>query len=175
MSPTLVRRRVGSYPDSMTGLTRITFDPSDYVSATMFGDPVTQFIDLQELDAAGTVIGTSPVFIVPPASFFATGRTVLTVRGTAPGVAGHAGGFPPPGTGRFVLPKFSDEVTVYNTHAADPLYVAFGEGRQESTITVAAASRTFTEAGAWNMFIRGDGGDAPTFEITFAIVNGLSQ
>ena len=170
-SPSLVRGGVGSYPDSMRGLTRVSFNPNDYASATMNGDTATQYITVQELDAAGGVLSTSPVLVVPPATFFATGRATLTLTGVPVTVAAGAAGFPPTGAGRLLLPMFSDEVTIYNTGGND-MFVSLGAGRQELTVP-SAAQRSFTEAGAWDLWIRST--VATTFESTFSIVNGLQS
>jgi len=172
-SPSLVRAGFGSYPDSMRGLTRVSFNPNDYASATMNGDTATQYLTVSELDAAGTVLSTSPVLVVPPANFFATGRATLIVSGTTVGVAAGPDGFPPPGSGRMLLPLFADEVTFYET-GSNPMFVALGEGTQELTVP-AGQSRTFTEAGAWNIYLRGDAAATATFEASFSVVNGLQS
>lgn len=170
-SPTLRRNGLGRVAESIKGQTRVVFDPNDYASASMLGDTMTQYIVVEELDVAGATLSVSPVLVVPPANFFATGRAAMVVKGTANAVAGIATGFPPPGASRLLLPKFSDEFTIYNV-GADPVYLALGEGAQEITIPV-SDSRSFIEAGAWDIWIRGDLGDTPVFEAVFAIVNGL--
>ena len=172
-SPSLVRAGVGSYPESMRGLTRVSFNPNDYASGTMNGDTATQYLTVQELDATGTVLSTSPVLVVPPANFFATGRATLILQGTTVAVAAGPDGFPPPGAGRMMLPLFADEVTFYEM-GANPMFVALGEGTQELTVP-ASGSRTFTEAGAWNLYLRGGAGAAANFEATFSVVNGLQS
>jgi hypothetical protein len=173
-SPTLMRKRIGTYPDSMTRLTRVSFDPDDYASATMNGDSVMQYIVVSELDVAGNTLSTSPVLIVPPTNFFATGRATLVVQGTAAATAAGTNGFPPSNGPRALLPMFSDEVTFYNTDDTQDLFVSFGQGRQELTVPQ-GASRTFTEAGAWNLWLRGPAGGATDFEATFSVVNGLQS
>jgi hypothetical protein len=170
-SPTLRRDGLGRVAESTQGQTRVVFDPNDYASATMLGDTMTQYIIVEELDVAGAVLSASPVLVVPPANFFATGRAAMIVKGTANAVAGVATGFPPPGASRLLLPKFSDEFTIHNV-GTDPVYLALGAGGQEITIP-ASGSRSFIEAGAWDIWIRGDAGDTPVFEAVFAIVNGL--
>lgn len=173
-SPTLTRKRIGTYPDSMTGLTRVSFDPDDYSSATMNGDATMQYLVVQELDIVGNILSTSPVLIVPPTNFFATGRATLVVQGSATAVAAGTDGLPPSNGSRALLPMFSDEVTFYNTDATQDLFVSFGQGRQELTVPQ-GGSRTFTEAGAWDLWLRGPPGGAADFEATFSVVNGLQS
>ena len=172
-SPSLVRGGVGSYPDSMRGLTRFSFNPNDYASATMNGDTAMQYLTVSELDAAGTTLSTSPVFVVPPANCFATGRATLVLRGTTLAVAAGPDGFPPPGAGRVLLPLFADEVTFYETGTNDK-FEALGDGHPEITVPT-GESRQLTEAGAWNLFIRGNAAAAATFEATISMVNGLQS
>lgn len=170
-SPTLVRDGQGSYPDSMRGLTRVAFNPNDYASATMNGDSATQYITVQELDGRGNALSTSPVLVVPPATFFATGRATLTLTGIPVVTPAGPDGFPPPTAGRLLLPMFSDECTIYNTGGND-MFVSLGDGRQELTVP-ASGQRSFTESGAWNLWVRS--AVATTFESTFSIVNGLQS
>ena len=170
-SPTLLRDGLGRVAESIKGQTRVVFDPNDYASATMLGDTMTQYIIVEELDVAGAVLSASPVLVIPPANFFATGRSAMVVKGTANAVAGVSTGFPPPGASRLLLPKFSDEFTIHNV-GSDPVFFALGEGEQEITIP-ASGSRSFIEAGAWDLWFRGNAGDTPVFEAMFAIVNGL--
>jgi len=172
-SPSLVRGGVGWYPDSMQGLTRFSFDPTDYASATMNGDTAMQYLTVTELDAAGNDLSTSPVLVVPPSNFFATGRATLVLKGTTLAVADGPDGFPPPGSGRVLLPLFADEVTFYET-GSNPMFVALGEGTPEFTVPT-GESRQLTEAGAWNLFIRGGTGAAADFEATISMVNGLQS
>ena len=171
-SPSLVRGGVGSYPDSMAGLTRVSFNPNDYASATMNGDTAMQYIVVDEVDAAGTTLSSSPVVVIPPSNFFATGRATLVLKGTTLATAAGPDGFPPPGAGRVLLPLFADEVTFYCT--TNDLFVALGEGMQELTVP-AGQSRQLTEAGAWNLYMRGDTGSAADFEATISLVNGLQS
>lgn len=172
-SPSLVRGGVGSYPDSMRGLTRFSFNPNDYASVTMNGDTAMQYLTVEEFDAAGNSLSLSPVLVVPPSVFFATGRATLILKGTTPAVAAGPDGFPPPGAGRLLLPLFADEVTFYET-GANPMFVALGEGTPEFTVPT-GESRQLTEAGAWNLFMRGDAAAAATFEATISLVNGLQS
>jgi hypothetical protein len=172
-SRSLVKGGVGSYPDSMRGLTRFSFNPNDYASATMNGDTAMQYLTVEELDAAGNSLSTSPIFVVPPSVFFATGRATLILKGTTPATAAGPDGFPPPGAGRVLLPLFADEVTFYETGAND-MFVALGEGTPEFTVPT-GESRQLTEAGAWNLFIRGDAAAPATFEATISLVNGLQS
>jgi hypothetical protein len=169
-SPTLQRSRVNFVGESNRGLTRVSYDPKDYVSATIPGDSDISFVRIAPVDNAGTTLPEGPILIVPPPEFFTAGRQSLTLNGTAPNVAGQANLLPPSGTMLVDLPKFAKDITIHNDGGA-PLAVSFGFGRQEFLIPN-GLSETFKETGASLLSLRGDGGTA-AFRATFALVNGL--
>jgi hypothetical protein len=169
-SPTLQRNRINMVGETNRGLTRVSYDPKDYVSATVPGDSDISFVRVAPTDHAGILLPEGPILVVPPPGFFVAGRANLTLNGTAPSVTGLPTLLPPPGTMLVDLPKFATEITIHNDGAA-PLAVAFGFGRQEFLIAP-STSKTFPETGASLVSLRGEGGPAE-FRATFALVNGL--
>lgn len=169
-SPTLLRSRVNLVGETNRGLIRASYDPKDYASATVPGDPDISFVRVAEIDNAGTVLPEGPILVVTPPGFFTSGRANLTLNGTAPAVAGLPNNLPPQDSMWVDLPKFSTDITVHND-GGSPLAVSFGTGRQELLIP-AGEAKLFPESGASIVSLRGDGG-ATAFRATFALVNGL--
>jgi len=173
-SPILQRNRINLVGESNRGLTRVTYDPRDYAAVTIPGDTDISFVRVTETDNAGTVLPEGPILVVPPPAFFLAGRAQLNLNGTAPSVAGLANNLPPDGAMWVDLPKFANEVVVYNDSGATDLYVSFGIGRQEILVPFAAGANSvaFRETGATMISFRGDGG-AVVFRAMISEVNGL--
>ena len=169
-SDTLQRNRVNLVGETHRGLTRGSYAPKDYASATIPGDSDISFVRIADVDNAGTVLPEGPILVVTPPGFFTAGRTSLTLNGTAPDVSGLANDLPPVDSMWVDLPKFATDVTIDNDGAA-PLAVSFGVGRQEFLIP-SGETKTFPQSGASLVSFRGEGGTA-TFRATFALVNGL--
>jgi hypothetical protein len=174
-SPTLRRNRVNLVGERSYGLTRASYDPVDYASATIPGDNLISFLRVAEVDNAGTTLPEGPILVIPPPAFFVAGRANLTLNGTAPDVAGLANDIPPLEEGStgamwIDIPKFATAITFHNDGAA-PLAVAFGHGRQEFLIPPGEV-KTFPQSGVSLVGLRGEGG-ATAFRATLALVNGL--
>jgi hypothetical protein len=169
-SRTLKRNGINFVQETNRGLTRVTYDPVDYASATVPGDTDISFVRIAEVDGAGTVLPEGPILVVPPPGFFAFGRAVLNLNGTAPDVAGRANNLPPADAMRVDLPKLADEVTIFNDDAVS-LFIAFDLGTQEIEVP-AGESLTFVEAGVSEIFLRG-GGAVAIFRLISALVNGI--
>ncbi len=172
-SPRVVRAQLNHTQESNRGLTRALYNPNDFASADLPGDSDISFISVREVDSVGNVLGAGPILVVPPPDFFETGRRNLVLVGNAPNVAGRPNNLPPVTAMRIFLPRFADELTVYNEEAAlgNSLYFSLGLGLPEMRVP-ANSSRTFAEAGANEILIRGSGG-AVAFSISAAIVNGI--
>jgi len=169
-SPTLQRNRINMVGESNRGLTRVSYDPKDFASATVPGDSDISFVRIAPVDNAGVTLPEGPILVVPPPGYWTAGRANLTLNGTAPSVAGQANLLPPAGTMLVDLPKFATNITIYND-GGSPLAVAFGSGRQEFLIA-AGESQLFPQTGISMVSLRGDGG-ATAFRAIFALVNGL--
>jgi hypothetical protein len=168
-SITLRRNNRGRTQESQRGLTRVMYDPEDYAGGVIPHDNKATYLRVEEQNAAGVFLPEGPILIVPPPGFFNTGRPSLTVRGTAPAVAPSADETPPVGALHFVLPRFSDHVTIHNEGGV-PLMVAFDDGLPEISIPTGAPQGLFD--GTYSeVYVRGDGG-APAFSMYFSICNG---
>jgi hypothetical protein len=167
-------RRRGNYgvDDMNRGLTRIVYDPNDFVSATLPGDEQVAFLRVAGIDHGGIAMPEGPVLIVPLAGFLSFENVSLPVRGTAPAVAALTSNYPPSDALWLRTPRASGDVTVVNAEAAmgDSLFVSIA-GMPEFEIP-ADSSFTFKNAGAVLFSFRGEGGTV-AFRATFAIVNGI--
>lgn len=170
-SISLQRSRRNVVEESRRGLTRISYDPVDFASATVPGDPDISFIRVAEIDIAGVTLPEGPILVVPPPGFYGSGRSSLLLNGTAPNVAGLANNLPPLTAMRIDLPRFADEITVFNDDGATSLFVSLGPGSQEMEVPF-GTNITFPEAGSTEILIRGEGGTV-AFRIIAAIVNGI--
>lgn len=169
-SPTLLRNRVNLVGESNRGLTRASYDPSDYASATVPGDTQISFVRVTEIDHSGASLPPGPILVVPPPVFWVAGRQNLSLNGTAPNVAGLANNQPPQNAMWVDFSRFAKDITVF-ADGGSPIAVSFGEGRQEFVIP-ASESFTFKETGATIMSLRGVGGTS-AFRVVAALINGL--
>jgi len=169
-SPTLQRNRKNLVAETRRGLTRIAYDPVDYASVTVPGDSQISFVRIAEVNFAGTTLPEGPILVVPPPGFFVAGRATIPLTGTAPNIAALPNGTPPANAMRIDLPKYADEITIFNDGGAS-LFIAFGLGQPEVEVPT-ATSLTFPEAGVSEVFLRGDGA-AVAFRLLAALVNGI--
>jgi hypothetical protein len=169
-SRTLRMNNINRVEESSRGLTKVTYNPNDYASATIPGDANISFVRVAEVDLGGVNLGEGPILVVPPPGFFRTGRSNLALNGTAPNVAGLANNMPPPDAMIIDFPRFTDEITIVNTDAVS-LFVSTQVGTQEFEIPT-AGSVTFTQTGTSELYLRGETATA-TFKMFAVIVNGI--
>lgn len=171
-SPTVQRNRAYRNDGSNRGLTRLWLDINDYASATIPGDTDILYLRVAEQTAAG-FLPDGPILVVPPPDFFETGRRNLVIVGTAPDLPSRGNNLPPEDALRVYLPKFAEELRVYNEGAAggDDLYFSLGIGLVEMRVP-AEINRSYAESGANEILLRGSGGAVP-FTMSAGIVNGI--
>ncbi len=170
-SITLKRNKKNRVEESCRGLTKVSIDLDDYANANIPGDGSTSYIRVSEVDFNGVAGVEGPILVVPPPDFFSTGRKNLSLFGTAPNVAALPTYLPPVGVMNFVLPRFAEDVIIFNDSGANSLWISFNPGLQE--IEVKPSERIiFTESGLSQIFLRGNGAAVP-FRAIFSIVNGL--
>ena len=171
-SPTVQRNRAYRNDGSNRDLTRLWLDIDDYANATIPGDTDTLYLRVAEQTAAG-FLPNGPILVIPPPDFFETGRRTLVIVGTAPDLASRGNNLPPENALRVYLPKFAEELRVYNENAAggDDLYFSLGIGLVEMRVP-AETNRSYAESGANEILLRGSGGAVP-FTIAAGIVNGI--
>tara|TARA_Y100000310_G_C20572324_1_gene758687 strand:- start:454 stop:1131 length:678 start_codon:yes stop_codon:yes gene_type:complete len=168
-SATLRQKKIGSVPESNRGLTRIVYDPSDFVSAAIPGDSDISFLNLQEESGVG-FLPRGPILVVPPSGFLAAGRRNLILNGTAPNVSGLANNLPPQDAMRIVFPRYVDTLVIH-ADGTQAIALSFGQGLQEISIT-AGQSMSFGEVGTDEIYLRGVGG-VSAFRLISTIVNGI--
>lgn len=169
----ITRSQINHTQESNKGLTRAMYNMADFASANLPGDSDICFIRVTEVDAGGTSLPQGPILVIPTPDFYETGRRNLVLAGTAPQLDSRGNNLPPATAMRIAFPKFADEITVYNEEDApgNALYFSFGLGLPEMKVP-AGESRNFSEAGANEILIRGQGGTA-AFSLSAAIVNGI--
>lgn len=172
LSPTIKRTGRNQVQAPNRGLTRISYDPTDYVSSTLPGDGQVGFLRVADVNDAGSELVKGPILVVPPPGFFRAGRVNLILNGTAPNVAGLASNQPPQTAMWIDLPRYADEMVVSNTDSTNDLFISLGDGTQELEIGN-GESFTFSTTGSTLISIRGDGGTA-TFNISAVLVNGIN-
>ena len=171
-SPTVQRNRAYRNDGSNRGLTRLWLDINDYASATIPGDTDILYLRVAEQTAAG-FLPNGPILVIPPPDFFETGRRNLVIVGTAPDLPSRGNNLPPESALRVYLPKFAEELRVYNENAVggDDLYFSLGIGLVEMRVP-AETNRSYAQSGANEILLRGSGDPVP-FSISAGIVNGI--
>ena len=170
ISRTLRQKKIGVVPESNRGLTRITYDPADFASATIPGDSDIAFLTVEEEVGGGTFLAEGPVLVVPPPGFFSAGRRNLILNGSAPDVAALANNLPPQTAMRIVFPRYVDTLVIY-ADGTNAIRVSFGQGLQEISIP-AGQSMSFGEVGTDEIYLCGQGG-ASAFRLISTMVNGI--
>ena len=171
-SPGIRAKRWGRLQESTRGLTRVFYDPQDYVSATIPPEGDIAFLTVEEQLMDNTFLSPGPILVVPAPPFFTSHRPNLTLQGTAPDVSGASNLLPPPGVMHFVLPRYADSANITNTSAND-LAIAFGPGLPEFVIP-AGETRLLADGVIHDVFVRGDGGTA-SFSMYFALAIGAHE
>lgn len=187
-SISIQRDRSWHVGESRTGLTTCQFNLDDFSGATIPPDGAMSFFTIAVTDHAGTTItNDNVVAVVPPASFYGTGRRNLLLRGTvggpATGQAPSALPAAPLDTPCVVLPRFGDDIQLWNLDGpgANKLLVSFGTGTQELQLEGVASimnnGTQFLDVGTNLIYLRGDSGIGASatveFQLSASIVMGL--
>jgi hypothetical protein len=172
LSRTLALQRRGYVEENTRDMTRATFNPDDFASLTVPGDSVVSYMRAAPVSIAGVVGAYGPILVVPPPGFFTASRNIITLSGTAPNVAATPNATPPPTSMWISLPRYADQIRVYND-GANPIAIAFGAGQQEIALpnAVGGSDIVFQQSGVSQIFIRAQGGTS-AFRISASLVNG---
>jgi hypothetical protein len=169
-SLTLQRNKVNLVGESLRGLTRIAYDPVDFASPAVPGDAALCFLRVAEIDLAGVTLPEGPILVVPAPGFFGSGRSSLFLNGTAPNLVGEPNNMPTADGLIIDLPRFVDEITIFNDDGANSLFIALSLSTQELEVPF-GTSLTVPEAGATEILLRGAG--ATPFRLLCTLVNGI--
>jgi hypothetical protein len=170
-SLSLQRSRINRVEESNRGLTRASYDPGDYASATIPGEGAISFVRSNPTNLAGISLGEGPILVVPPPGFFGAGRRTLALSGTAPNVAALPSGLPPAASMAIDFPKFAEMIRIYNDGLVS-IFLALGPGEQEFEIPPAGGMVEIKEAGVSGIFLRAAGGTS-AFRILTTLVQGI--
>jgi hypothetical protein len=172
LSRTLALQRRGYVEENTRGMTRATFNPDDFAGATTPGDSVVSYLRVAPVGPAGVVGPYGPILVTPPPGFFTASRNIITLSGTAPNVAALGNNTPPPTSMWIALPRYADQVRIYND-GANPIFVSFGRGLQEIQLpnAVGGTDIVFQQSGINQILIRAQGGTS-AFRISASLVNG---
>lgn len=180
-SPSVKARRL-PFEDTNRGVTRMVFDPDDF--ATPAQAPGTSYLptDDQVLflrvetwnPVAGAWNPPGPIMIIPSYDFFTTKEPVFTVTGITPDMALGAwpAGLPdfmPPTTMNFLLPAYSQTVSVGNLDSGKVLFTSFHPG-MPPTVIMPSTDMGLTGAGVPEFFVGCPDGNI-WFTIRIAVVN----
>lgn len=183
-SPSVINRRWSWYGESLRGMTRVAFDPDDYVgdvSTTFPSDEEFWFVRVQEsrialggfLEVAGAANTGDPklgsIYVVPVPQFFGQPSPGMTLQGTAPAATtAVAGAVPPidldmqvPNPIHLVLPRWTSSLFVNCT--AGTLLVSSGWG--VPMIAVASTEDPVEVGGGVKELVLAGSGGAATFTI----------
>ncbi len=169
-SKTLRRTGQNRVEESNRGLTRIQYDPNDYASVNLPGDGVIGFLRITETDYAGNPLPTGPILVVPPSGYLKAGKSSIFLMGTAPNVASPGNGLPAETSMWIELPRFLEEVRLYNDGASD-IYISPGIGFPEMLVPSGEFVQ-IKELGTNEMLIRAQGGTS-AFRFQGVLINGI--
>lgn len=169
-SKTLRINKKNRVEESNLGLTRIQYDPKDYASATLPGDNVVGFLRIIENDYAGNPLPAGPILVVPPSGYLRAGKSSIFLEGTAPNVASPGNGLPSENSLWVELPRFLEEVRIYND-GGNTIYVSPGIGFPEMSIPSTDFIQ-IKELGTNELLIRAQGGTS-AFRFQGVLVNGI--
>jgi len=163
-SPTIVKNKWGLIDESMRGLTRVLFDQNDYssLSPNLPTDEFALYLRIED-EVGGIFQPPSPIYVIPPASFFFAENQTVTLAGNAPGITALPGE-PHPGTAMvIVLPRTAPSISVINLNpiGSANLLVSFDKGLGMVPILPTDKVRTFEDAVNYIALASGDGNLAP--------------
>lgn len=170
-SRSLRRNKINITEDVGRGLTRISYDPTDFAAATVPGDEQFSFLRLTEFNPSGAALPEGPIVVVPTTlSWYAASPTIV-LNGTAPNVAGLASNLPPPDAMWINFPRTVRNLSIHNDGAV-PLAIALGPpGTQEFEIPVGGDEVPWFELSIDLISVRGVGG-SPSFRLVASASNG---
>ena len=181
MSPS-ARSKNRPFEDTNRGVTRMIFDPDDF--ATPAQAPGTSYLPTDDqvlflrVETWNPVTlgwnAPGPITIIPCYDFFTTKEPVFTVTGLTPDMALGAwpAGLPdfmPPTTMNFLLPAYSQTISVGNLDPARVLFTAFHPG-MSPTVIMPQSDMGLTGAGVPEFFVGCPDGNI-WFTIRIAVVN----
>lgn len=133
-SRSLRRNKINRVEDERRGMTSISYDPTDYASATVPGDQQTAFLRMTEVDMAGVSGPEGPILVLPTPQVWAGNKGVISINGIAPNVAGLDNNLPPPDAMWFNFPRVVSTVVLFNDGPADLAFCMGPPGTQEFTL-----------------------------------------
>ena len=170
-SPSLRRNRINLVEDPAGRFTRISYDPTDFASATVPGDTQIGFLRVTEVDHGGVSLPAGPILVLPTTPVWYTNSPTIVLNGTAPNVAGLANSLPPPDAMWINFPRTVRNLSVHNDGAV-PLAIALGPaGTQEFEIPVGGDEVPWFELALDVLALRGVGGTA-AFRLVASSSNG---
>ena len=141
-SPTLVRKGLGRTMDNNRGLTRITFDISDFADGGGGSAPTVPleneiiYLRVQEYSrSADAYLDAGPILVIPPTGFFNIRNPLLQIGGIAPTTSslGLGSPIPAPAAGmseqmHLVFPFYSQTNNIRNLNVTvgDKLFYSSG-------------------------------------------------
>lgn len=170
------------FEDTNRGVTRMIFDPDDF--ATPAQAPGTSYLPTDDqvlflrVETWNPITlgwnAPGPIMIIPSYDFFTTKEPVFTVTGITPDMALGAwpAGLPdfmPPTTMNFLLPAYSQTVSVGNLDAASVLFTSFHPG-VPPTVILPQSDMGLTGAGVPEFFVGCPDGNI-WFTVRIAVVN----
>lgn len=180
-SPTLVRKGLGRTMDNNRGLTRITFDLSDFADGGGGTAPTVPleneiiYLRVQEFSrSANTYLNAGPILVIPPTGFFNIRNPLLQIGGTAPNTSVALGTpISSPATGdqlHLVFPFYSQTNNIRNLSASGGNNLAYSSGHSMPAMLLPADSDFgLTSAAYSELILAGDGGN-----VQFVVSLGVS-
>lgn len=168
-SPTLVRKGLGRTMDNNRGLTRITFDISDFADGGGGTAPTVPFeneiiyLRVQEFSrSANGYLDAGPILVIPPTGFFNIRNPLLQIGGVAPSTSvGLGTPITAPGTGdqlHIVFPFYSQTNNIRNLSTTNSL--AYSSGHSMPAMLLPAENDFgLTSAAYSELILAGDGND----------------
>lgn len=166
------------------GITRMIFDPDDFfdpIGAPLVpSDSQIMFMRIEKFsDALDDFEAQGPINIVLPKDYMQGMRPVLTLFGTAPGLASSPGEFPPEEAMHFHLPTFSSSIWIKNlaeTASGEDLHVAFHPGTPMVRVAPGEEIGLY-DVNAMEVLVSSNRDAAgaesvPTFNMIFGLQNG---
>jgi hypothetical protein len=136
-SPSIKKKNLAHYEDSVLGVTRFRIDINDYSQPTnnlplddfQLYFIIEEYLDPKYLDPTVNPVTQSPIVIIPPTVSYSVRFLSVVTQGTVPQDASALPGEPPPAGSMFItLPGQAVTFTLNNLSATDTLMIALDEG-----------------------------------------------